>query len=123
MFLRSAAFAMTCALVLAQGAISDGTYRGDWTGASANGDFVLTVQSGAVQKVSFTLGGQEVASKIVSQKIDGTKIQAVYEFDLQGNKLQSAITGALKGKTIEGSYKTTAGDQAVDEGTWKASAP
>ncbi len=43
----------------------------------------------------------------------------VYEFDLQGNKLQSAVKGTLQGKTLGGTYKTTAGDSQVDEGTWK----
>jgi hypothetical protein len=47
----------------------------------------------------------------------------VYEFDAQGTMLQSAIEAGVKGKTIEGTYKTTAGDQAVDSGTWKATAP
>jgi hypothetical protein len=47
----------------------------------------------------------------------------VYEFDLEGNTMHSAIEGTVKGKTIEGTYKTTAGDQDVDSGTWKASAP
>jgi hypothetical protein len=37
--------------------------------------------------------------------------------------LQSAVEGTVKGKTLEGTYKTTAGDQAVDNGTWKAVAP
>ena len=44
----------------------------------------------------------------------------IYEFDLQGNKLQSATHGTLQGKTLEGTYKTLAGEIAVDEGTWKA---
>ena len=46
----------------------------------------------------------------------------MYEFDAKGTLLQSATEANVKGKTIEGAYKTTAGDQAVDAGTWKATA-
>lgn len=74
-------------------------------------------------EIGFSIEGAEVPSKMVSFKIDGATLTAVYEFDLQGNKLHSAIQGTLKGKTIEGTYKTTApgSDEAVDQGTWKTS--
>ena len=60
---------------------------------------------------------------MLSFKADGAKFKLVYEFDAQGTLLQSATDAAVKGKTIEGAYKTTAGDQLVDGGTWKATAP
>ena len=51
-------------------------------------------------------------------------LPVVYDFDLQGNALESAVTGQLTGKTMEGTYKTTtvADGSPVDEGTWKVSA-
>jgi hypothetical protein len=54
--------------------------------------------------------------------VDGSKIEIVYDFDLGDVKLQSTATGELKGKVLEGSYKTKslADGSAVDEGTWKA---
>jgi hypothetical protein len=71
----------------------------------------------------FTMAGQEVPCKTTSLKIEGASMKIVYEFDLQGTKLQSAVEGKLKGKTLEGTYKTTipGSDDAVDQGTWKAS--
>jgi hypothetical protein len=114
------------ALVFAQDKIGAGTYKGAWTGASGGGDFHMTLRAdgngGLGADIGFTIEGQEVPSKVTSIKVSGASIEAVYEFDLQGNKLQSAIKGTLKGKTIEGTYKTTAGDSPVDEGTWKTTA-
>lgn len=115
---------IAAALAPAQSKIAAGAYKGTYTGAAGGGDFHLKVGADGKAEIGFTVGGEEVASKVVSFKIDGASLTAVYEFDLQGNKLQSEIQGTLKGKTIEGSYKTTvsgAGD-AVDQGTWKTTA-
>jgi hypothetical protein len=114
---------MAAALAPAQSAIGAGTYKGTYSGGAGGGDFHLKVSADGKGEIGFTVGGEEVASKMLSFKIDGASLIAVYEFDLQGNKLQSAIQGTLKGKTIEGSYKTTAAgaDDAVDQGTWKTS--
>ncbi len=110
----------------AQDSISPGTYKGTWTGSQSGGDFHLTLKSdgkgGLAAEVGFTLEGQEIPGKITSIKVDGASITLTYEFDLQGNKLQSLTEGKLKGKSLEGTYKTTAGDTPVDEGAWKTAA-
>jgi hypothetical protein len=105
----------------AQSTIPAGSYKGTWTGGQSAGDFHLTLREGKAE-VGFTLEGQEIPGKVITLKIDGASLTLVYEFDLQGNKLQSLTQGALKGKTLEGTYKTTAGDTPVDEGTWKITA-
>src|SRR6266478_8720987 len=104
-----------------------GTYKGTYSGsAGASGDFVvsLTQTEGGDWKseVTFTLGGQDVKTKITSLKVDGAKLTIVYEFDLQGTALESTITGELSGGTLAGGYhtKVVADGSAVDEGTWKA---
>ena len=103
------------------------TYKGQWTGAAGGGDIHITFRDAGDGKltpeVGFTLEGQDVVCKVLSFKTDGTKFIMVYEFDTQGGRLQSATEARVRGKTIEGTYKTTAGDQAVDAGTWKATAP
>lgn len=107
----------------AQDKLGAGTYKGTWAGASSGGDFHLTIKPGAASaEVGFTIEGQEVPCKVISFKADGAKLEMRYEFDLQGNKLQSAIKGNLKGKALEGTYQTTAGDSPVDEGSWKTTA-
>lgn len=104
-----------------------GTYTGSWSGG-ASGDFRLTLTEADKgdwkADVVFTMGTDEVKTKVTSVKVEGNKITVIYQYDLQGTQLQSNITGEFKGKTIEGTYKaTTVGDgSAVDEGTWKVSA-
>lgn len=104
-----------------------GSYAGSWSGA-ASGDFRMTLTSSEAGEwkadVTFTLGGQEYKTKVTSVKVDGNKLEITYQYNLQGNDLQSKISGELKDKTFEGTYKaTTLGDGAtVDEGTWKVSA-
>jgi hypothetical protein len=112
------------AVLPAQDTIIPGTYKGQWNGASGGGDIHITFRGGATTpEIGFTLGGQEITCKVISFKAEGVKFKMVYEFDAQGTLLQSATEATLKGKTIEGAYKTTAGDQAVDSGTWTATAP
>jgi hypothetical protein len=118
-----AAIVLLAATVAAQDTIAAGTYKGKWTGASGGGDIHITFRDGKpTPEVGFTLGEQEVTCKVISFKAEGAKFKLVYEFDAQGTLLQSATEAILKGKTIEGAYKTTAGDQAVDSGTWSATA-
>jgi hypothetical protein len=114
------AIAIAIGVLSAQSTIPAGTYKGTWTGAQAGGDIHLTLRDGKAE-VGFTLEGQEIPGKVLSLKIDGPSITLVYEFDLQGNKLQSSTEGTLKGTTLEGTYKTTAvgEDAPLDQGTWK----
>ena len=123
-FQRVALIFAAGALLAAQDTIVQGTYKGQWTGTTASGDIHMTFRDAGDGKltpeVGFTLGGTDVACKVLSFKIDGANFKVVYEFDAQGTPLQSAIDARVKGKSIEGTYKTTAGDQAVDNGTFKA---
>ena len=103
-----------------------GTYKGSWSGA-ASGDFRLKLEQTDGEwkaDIVFTMGTDEVKTKIKSVKVDGDKVDIVYDFDLQGNALESTVAGQLTGKTMEGTYKTktVADGSPVDEGTWKVSA-
>jgi hypothetical protein len=117
---------LAAGILSAQDKVAPGVYKGTWAGASAGGDFRLTLkpdsQGSLAADIVFTLEGAEVACKIISVKVDGPSIAIVYSFDLQGNALQSLTLGTLKGKSLAGTYKTSAGDSAVDEGTWKTTA-
>lgn len=104
-----------------------GTYKGDFTGGGASGDFTISLaNTGGDWKaeVSFGLGGETVKTKVTSLKVDGSKILVVYQFELQGAELESTVTGELKENTITGEYhtKAVADGSAVDQGTWKATA-
>lgn len=103
-----------------------GRYKGDWQGTAAGGGITLALEAAAEGKwscqVSFTLGDQEVKTKVTYVRVEGGKMEARYEFDLGGARLESTITGELRGGRIEGGYRTKAlaDGSPVDEGTWKA---
>lgn len=105
-----------------------GTYKGTWTGSQADGNITVTLrpdgEGPSKADVSFTIAGQDVKCKVTSVKVDGSKVELVYEFDLGDTKLQSTATGQVNGKSMEGTYKTKslADGSAVDEGTWKVTA-
>jgi hypothetical protein len=120
-------FAVACA---AQGALREGTYKGKWEGASgASGDFEMTLTpDGDAFKptVTFTLGSEEVKTKVNAWKIGDGKLSIRYSFELQGNAAESTVEGAVKSDgTVAGTYKTKllpeGGD--IDTGSWSVSAP
>ena len=121
---------ISLALVLAVGALAadaiQGSFTGDWSGASgAGGSFKLSVarENGKPKcTVSFSYAGEDVKTNVTLCKTDGPKIEAQYDFDLSGNRLQSTIHGERKGSGLEGQYETKAlGDGSpVDRGDWKA---
>jgi hypothetical protein len=55
-------------------------------------------------------------------KVEQSKLEVAYDFDLLGNTLRSRITGEWNGKAFDGKYQTTAveGGAAVDDGMWNA---
>jgi len=74
-------------------------------------------------EIAFTLQGQVVKCTIKSLTVDGSKLKAVYAFDLQGYDLESTIEGELSGDKLGGKYTTHAGDGTqVDEGIWQTTA-
>jgi len=105
-----------------------GNYAGDWSGASgAGGNFKLSVADDAGKPkctVTFTYSGEEVPTNVTLCKVEGAKIEAQYDFDLGGNRLQSTIHGELQETTLKGKYQTKvlADGSDVDQGDWKAAA-
>ena len=118
------ALGSTC---LAADEITAGKYTGKWEGGTAGGDFRMTLAPDADGKLAadvvFTMGGDEVKTKVTSLKIDGSKLTVVYTFDLQGTELESTVEGERKGDTLEGKYHTRIlpDGGAIDEGAWTAS--
>ncbi|MDP8979787.1 MAG: hypothetical protein M3O35_04250 [Acidobacteriota bacterium] len=124
--MRTLILSLVTAIVLFAGVA--GNYKGTWSGGGS-GDIRISLQPGEggewKSTVTFTFDGSEVQTKVTSVKVDGNKVKIVYTFDLQGNILESTVTGEVKGRTMEGAYSTKAAadGSAVDEGTWKATAP
>ena len=102
-----------------------GKYSGTWSGASADGTIKIALAHAAAKgewtaDVSFTLAAEEVKCKTVSVKVDGAKLDLVYDFTLSGAQLRSTVTGKFDDPKIEGTYSTAAPDgSSVDGGTFK----
>ena len=102
-----------------------GKYSGTWTGATSDGGIKIELTKPASgdwdANVSFTMGGQEVKCKTASVKVDGSKLELVYDFNLGADiQLRSTVTGTINGEKMEGAYTTRSGDgNTVDQGTWK----
>ena len=113
------------ASVLADEAIQ-GNYVGDWSGsAGGSGAIKMLIEweSGKPKcTVSFTYAGSEIKTNMTLCKVEGTKIEAQYDYDFSGNRLQSTIHGEKKGAGLAGTYqaKALADGSPVDEGEWKA---
>ncbi len=116
-------------LCIAGETIGAGTYSGKWEGSSGmSGDFKITLTPDGGGKLTpevvFTIGGEEVKTKVTSFKLDGAKLAVVYTFELQGNQAESSVDGERKGDTLSGKYHTRLlpDGGAIDDGTWTASA-
>jgi len=108
-------------------ALAAGKYAGKWEGSTASGEFRMTLTSAPEGKwsadIMFTLDGQPVKCAVKSLAVSGSKLKAVYSFELQGYDLESTIEGELSGDKLGGKYTTHTGDGTqVDEGTWQTTA-
>jgi hypothetical protein len=114
------------AAALAQDKLTLGVYKGAWIGPSGGGDFIVTIKDdgkgGLTADLSLTAGGEALTGKVTSSKVDGARVEIVYDLDVQGATLKILIQGTLSGKTLSGTWKSTAEGQSVDEGTWKTAA-
>ena len=115
-------------LLLGAGKNLAGRYTGEWksNGAAGSGSIHISLEPRSDAKwkcdVSFNVGGDDVKTTIRTCKVDESKLEASYDFELQGTALRSKITGQWNGKAFEGRYETTTvdGGEAVDDGTWNA---
>ena len=73
-------------------------------------------------EAGFDIGGTDVPCTVKSLKIDGDAIEVEYDWDFQGAKVTSHLTGKRKDRAMDGTYKAGSADQAVGTGTWKLSA-
>ncbi|HTS31774.1 MAG TPA: hypothetical protein VMH81_38155 [Bryobacteraceae bacterium] len=105
-----------------------GRYAGQWksTGSGGEGAIRLNLEPGADGAwkcdVVFTFAGSDVTTTVKSVKLNQSKLEISYDFDLLGNKLRSKTEGQWDGKAFTGHYWTTVadGDTDVDQGEWNA---
>jgi hypothetical protein len=103
-----------------------GSWAGSWDdgGGNSGGMKLKLVKADGkwTAEAGFDIGGQDVPCKVKSLKIDGDSIEVAYDWDFQGTAVTSTLTGKRKDRSMEGTYKAGAADQAIGTGTWKLSA-
>jgi hypothetical protein len=105
-----------------------GRYDGEWKSNGSGGGgaihLVLDLSADGVWKweANFMYAGALVKTVPHELKVNQSKLEGSYDFELQGVTLRSHLTGEYKGKAFEGQYQTTTtdGSTGVDEGTWNA---
>ncbi len=100
-----------------------GEYAGNWKGKEeSTGALRLKLkQDGATAWVAeawFTFEGTEVATTMKSIQVEGTKLEMVFGWVVQGSAAQSTLTGELTADVLEGKYDSTSQEGAAS-GTWK----
>jgi hypothetical protein len=112
-------FAFVCLLFAA-----DDRFTGDWSSGQNDASGKIDIKLSEPAMVTFTLGDQEVKTKVLSLKKEVKGVQMQYEFDLDGRKLVSTLTGEVLGSKFAGRYETrpVGSDGIVDSGKFTASA-
>ena len=107
-----------------------GTYKGTWSSANeGSGDLTMTFRPGDSDKpdaeVSFTNEGATIKCVVKYLTItEGSKVELVLNYEMNGNQYETTVLGVLEGKTLSGTYKSKslADNSPADSGTWKATA-
>lgn len=99
-----------------------GKFTGEWKGKEdSSGALRITFKqddAGAWSaEAAFTFEGNEVPVKTKSLKVEGEKVEVVFEWQIQGTNGQSKLTGELKGNKLEGKYDSNVAE-AASSGTW-----
>jgi hypothetical protein len=101
-----------------------GEFTGEWRAQNQSGGalrlkFIPGSAAALSAHVSFTFEGTVVPTTTKSLKIDGTRIQLVIGWEVDGTAASSQLIGELKNEQLEGTYDSTTNEGAA-KGTWKA---
>jgi len=99
-----------------------GQFKGSWKGSDQNsGDLRLSLTRDGEGKwtaeASFTFEGNTIPTRMKTVRVDGAKIELLFEWEADGNVAHSKTTGELKGDKLEGDY-VTGGGAGETRGTW-----
>ena len=105
-----------------------GRYTGEWKSDSSGNGGALHITLEAAPdgtwkcEAGFTLDGAEIKTTTYEIKLQDSKLDVNYDFEVKGAQLRSRITGEWDGSAFKGRYETSIiGGDAVDAGTWSAS--
>jgi hypothetical protein len=102
-------------------ALVAGDYAGMWkSSGSATGKLNVKLKphgEGWGAEASFTFEESTIATKMKSVKVDGTKVELVFEWDSRGTPSESKLTGEATGDKLAGTFESKTGDN-LSSGTW-----
>ena len=100
------------------------TYSGKWASNQNGSGGTLRMKLTPQPDVMFTLGEQDVKTKVSSNKVSADQFDIEYDFELSGYRLRSHAKGTIKDGKIQATYETKSLDDgsAVDTGTFEATA-
>ena len=108
--------------IAAAGAFT-GEFSGEWQGEDgSSGTLKLTFKTGKesvwTMEAVFTYEGTNVPTTTKSVQIEGSKLTAVFAWEIQGTAAASKLMGELKADQLEGIYESTTTEGAA-KGKWK----
>lgn len=100
-----------------------GDYAGEWHGQDeSTGALRIKLMpaqnSSWTGSVVFTFEAVDVTTKVNSVHVDGSKVEVVFTYEIDGTVASTKLVGEMEGNQLGGSYdsNTGGGDSA---GTWK----
>jgi hypothetical protein len=97
-------------------------FAGDWSSGQSGASGKIDIRISDPAAVRITMRDKEVKTKVLSVKKEAAGVQVQYEFNLDGTKLVSTLTGEILGSKFAGRYQTTqaGSDGIVDSGKFTA---
>jgi major membrane immunogen (membrane-anchored lipoprotein) len=104
-----------------------GRYAGEWkSDSSGNGGAYRMTLDAAPDgswkcEAGFSLDGADIKTTTHEIKLQDSKLDVSYDFEIQGVSLRSHMMGEWSGSVFKGRYETAIiGGDGVDAGTWTA---
>ncbi len=98
-----------------------GEYSGNYKGSNeTTGALRIKIKADGADWIAesmFTFEGTEVPTKMKSIKVEGSKVEIVFGWEVQGTAAQSKLNGEWDGTKIEGKYESSSAEGAA-QGTW-----
>lgn len=103
-------------------AAPNGEYKGTWKGRDdSSGDLKIKFATGADAKLTaeavFTFEGTAVPTRTKTLKVEGSRVELAFAWDVQGVSATSKLTGEIKGDRLEGTYESSTAEGAAT-GSW-----
>lgn len=99
-----------------------GQYKGSWKNAEASsGDLRITFrrdgEAAWAAEATFTYEGTEFPMRMKSIRVEGAKVEILFEWTVDGNVAHSKTEGVLVDDKVQGTYET-GGAAGESRGTW-----